>query len=155
MAKLTYAEEIGNYWRTSKSSASTWLARARAEIVKSGGDILGYATGHDMGSGRAAHMLAFQLGGEEFKLIWPILPSKTGDERAAEIQAATMLYHDVKSRCVSAKALGSRAAFFSYLTLPDGRSISQANTPELLEAIPLFLGGHRALPSGEEIIDAG
>lgn len=146
MKDLPYAETV-NYFRTSKSSASTWLARARAEIVKVGGDILGYASGFDVIHNRAAHMLAFQIGVDNFKLVWPVLPSESGDERAAEIQAATMLYHDVKARCVSAKVLGGRAAFFSYLMLPDGRSASQVAAPELLEALPTFL--RPALPAGE------
>ena len=146
-AELPYAETI-NYWRTSKSAASTWLARARAEIVKVGGNILGYATGFDIVRGRAAHMMAFELRSDRFKVMWPVLPSKAGDERAAEIQAATMLYHDVKARCVSAKVLGTRAAFFSYLMLADGQSVSELSTPELAEAIPGFLSGRRALPEG-------
>lgn len=151
MNDLPYAEGV-NYFRTSKSSASTWLARARAEIMKVGGAILAYGSGFDIVHDRAAHMLAFQIGVDKFKLVWPVLPSKSGDERAAEIQAATMLYHDVKARCVSAKVLGGRAAFFSYLMLPGGRTLSELATPELLEALPTFL--RPALPAGEEAADA-
>lgn len=53
-----------------------------------------------------------------------------------------MLYHDVKAKSISAKVLGTRAAFFSYLMLPDGRTAAEASTPELLEAMPkLLMGG--------------
>lgn len=81
-------------------------------------------------------MLAFKIGGDRFKIHWPVLPSKGGHERAARVQAATMLYHDVKARCISAAVLGARAAFFSFLMLPDGRAVIEVSTPELMQAIP-------------------
>jgi len=58
------------------------------------------------------------------------------NEASARIQAATMLYHDVKARCVSAKVIGKRTAFFSYLMLPDGRSAATVATPELAIQLP-------------------
>ncbi len=64
------------------------------------------------------------------------VPTRKGNERAARIQAATFIYHDVKARCVSARILGKRAAFFTYLMLPDGRTAAQAAAPELLVALP-------------------
>lgn len=132
-----YAEDV-NYWKTSKTSPDTWLAKAKREIIRAGGEVLGEAFGSEQG-GRSAFMLAFKFSGEEFKVIWPVLPSKSGDNRAARIQAATMLYHDVKARAVSAKVIGPRAAFFSYLMLSDGRTASQVATPELLERMPKLL----------------
>lgn len=81
-----------------------------------------------------------------FKLMWPVLPSREGNVKAARIQAATMLYHDVKAKVVTAKVLGTRAAFFQYLLLPDGRSASEATTPELANQIPQLL----ALPNSGE-----
>jgi len=135
-----YAEDVGNYWKTSRTSPDTWLAKAKREIARAGGEILGEAFGSEQ-NGRSAYMLAFRFDGEHFKVIWPVLPSKSGDGRAARIQAATMLYHDVKARAVSAKVLGARTAFFSYLMLPDGRTAAQAATPELLEALPKLLTG--------------
>ena len=141
-----YAEQV-NYWRTSRSSPDLWLERIKKLIVKAGGKVLADGFGNDAITGQRLYMLGFKLGGERYKIIWPVLPSKTGDEPSAKRQAMTMIYHDVKSRIVSAKVLGTRAAFFSYLMLPDGRSASQVATPELLEALPTFL--RPALPAGK------
>lgn len=135
---MTYAEEV-NYWKTSRTSPDTWLEKAKREIARAGGKVLAEGFGSD--NDRAAYMLAFEFTGERFKAIWPVLPSKSGDDRAARIQAATMLYHDVKARAVSAKVLGIRAAFFSYLLLPDGRTAAEVATPELVEAMPKLLTG--------------
>ena len=82
---------------------------------------------------------ALQLGGEPFKITWPVLPTRHGSQKAAQIQAATMLYHDIKARCVSAKVLGGRAAFLTYLQLPDGRNASEAASTELVAALPAML----------------
>lgn len=143
-----YAEDV-NYWRTSKSSPDLWLARIKELIRKAGGRVLADGFGHDAISGRGAYMVGFDLAGQPYKIVWPILTSKTGDEVSAKRQAMTMMYHDVKSRIVSAKVLGLRAAFFSYLMLPGGQTASQLAVPELLDALPTFLGGHRALPPNE------
>ena len=83
-------------------------------------------------------MLAFEIGGDKFKVLFPVLPSKSGNEKAARIQAATMIYHDIKSKCVSAAVLGSRAAFFSYLLLPDGRTTANLETSEFSMLDDLF-----------------
>lgn len=144
-----YAEQV-NYWRTSRSSPDLWLARIKELIKKAGGTVVADGFGHDAISGTGAYILGFELAGQPYKIVWPILPSKTGDEVSAKRQAMTMMYHDVKSRIVSAKVLGPRAAFFSYLMLPGGQTASQLAVPDLLDALPTFLGGHRALPSGEE-----
>jgi hypothetical protein len=150
--KLPYAETV-NYWMTGKSSPDKWIGDAKQLIQKLGGKILGEAFGQD-GSGNAAFMLAFTIGGDRFKIIWPVLKSKTNKEAAAKIQAATFLFHDVKAKCLSATILGARAAFFSYLVLPDGRSASEATVLELANAIPDILSPDRPaqLVSGE-IVD--
>lgn len=147
MSELPYAEGI-NYWKTSRSSPDLWLERIKKLIAKAGGAVLADGFGHDAVTGSGAYMLGLALGQERYKIVWPILPSKTGDDLSAKRQAMTMMYHDVKSRIVSAKVLGTRAAFFSYLMLPDGRSASQVAAPELLEALPSFL--RPALPAGED-----
>lgn len=141
---LPAAEDL-NYWKTSKSSPSTWIRRAKDQIEGIGGRVLGEAFGHEDTTGRAAYMLAFEIAGEQFKIVWPVLPS--GDERAARRQAATMLFHDVKQRCISSQVLGARQAFFAYWRLPDGRTASEVSVPELMEVVPRLLGG-RALPDG-------
>lgn len=141
-----YAEEIGHYWRTSKSGPDPWLERARREIASVGGSVVKEAFGRE--GERAAFFLEFSIGGDTFRVVWPVLPSKGNDERAAKTQAATLLYHDVKARCLTMKVLGARAAFFSYLLLPDGRTASQASAPELMAGVPLLLGGTPLLVEG-------
>jgi len=101
--KQSYAEDV-NYWQTSRSSSDTWIDRAKAEIAAAGGNVLGDAYGN-FGSG-SAFMLAFELGGQQYKITWPVLESRMGKHKAAKVQAATMLYHDVKSKSVAAKVLG-------------------------------------------------
>lgn len=133
MKQPTCAEDL-NYWQTSKSSPDTWIDRTKQQIETIGGKVL--AEGYGSSDGRAAYMLAFQLAEEQFKIVWPVLPSRTGNQRAARVQAATMLYRDVKARCVSAQVLGTRNAFFAFLMLPDGQTISQVNTERLLNALP-------------------
>jgi hypothetical protein len=147
MTALPFAEDV-NYWKTGRADPGTWLDRAKREVAKAGGEILGSAIVTEDATGRAGFMLMFRLNGERFKIAWPVLPSKSGNEKAARIQAATMLYHDVKARCVSARVLGARAAFFNYLMLPDGRTAAQASTPELMDDVPLMLAEARppALP---------
>ncbi len=84
-------------------------------------------------------MLAFSLNGDRFKIIWPVLPSKCEDEAAARRQAATMLFHDVKAKCVAAQVLGGRMAFFCYLSLPDGRIVGHLAAPEIMNQVPKLL----------------
>jgi hypothetical protein len=144
MAALPFAEDV-NYWKTGRSAPDAWMDRAKGEIEKAGGEIFGSAIVTEDATGRAGFMLVFRLDGERFKIAWPVLPSKSGDEKAARIQAATMLYHDVKARCVSARVLGARAAFFNYLLLPDGRAAAEASTPELMDDVPLMLAEARPL----------
>lgn len=140
---MIYAEEV-NYWKTSRTSPDRWIDKAKREIARAGGNVLGEAFGSESG-GRSAYMLAFEFSGEKFKVVWPVLPTKTGNGAAARIQAATMLYHDVKAKAVKAKVFGFRAAFFCYLALPDGRTMSEISAPELIESVPkLLTGGYNA-----------
>lgn len=135
---LPHAEDV-NYWKTSKSSPDTWMERSRRQIEKLGGEVLAEGFGSEPGMGRAAYMLAFELDGERFKVVWPVLPSKTGNERAARVQAATLLYHDIKARSISSAVLGTRVAFFSFLALPDGRTAADIAAPELVRLTPTLL----------------
>ncbi len=150
MTKLSYAEEAP-YWRTSQSSPDVWIDRAKRQIAGAGGQVLMEAFGHEPTTGRAAFVLGFQIGSDRYRLTWPVLPSKTANDRAARIQAATMLYHDVKARCVSAVVLGPRAAFLPFLLLPDGRVAGEASTPELARQIPaMFASSAPQLGPGKE-----
>lgn len=132
-----YAEDI-NYWKTSRTPPDTWIDKAKGEINRAGGQIIAEGFVSEILSNRMAYMLAFSFGDNQFKLVWPVLSSKAGNEKAARIQAATMLYHDVKARCVSAKVRGFRAAFFSYLMLADGRTGPEVADEELLEKLPML-----------------
>ena len=133
---LPYAEDV-NYWKTGTSAADTWIDKAKAEIRAASGKVVNEAFGSQ--EGRAAFMLEFTFGADRFRVVWPVLPSKTKAERAARVQAATMLYHDVKAKCVSAKVHGARAAFFQYAVLPDGRTAANVAAPELLDLYPKLL----------------
>lgn len=119
-----YAEDV-NYWQSSQSQPDTWIDRAKREISSVGGKVAAEAFGATA-DGRAAFMLAFMLGGDSYRIEWPVLPSRTGKDKAAKVQAATMLYHDVKHKCVMAKIRGVRAAFLEYLMLPDGSTAGHA-----------------------------
>lgn len=133
---LPYAEDV-NYFKTGTTAPDSWIDKAKAEIRAAGGKVLGEAFGSQ--EGRAAFMLEFTFGADRFRAVWPVLPSKTKAERAAKIQAATMLYHDVKAKCVSAKVHGARAAFFQYAVLPDGRTAANVAAPDLLTLYPKLL----------------
>jgi len=136
MDNLPYGEEI-NYWMTSRSDPDTWIAKARKQIETIGGQIIAEAFGQEATTGKSAFMLTFSIQDELYKIIWPVLPTKGKDKRrAAKIQAATMLYHDVKAKCISSRVLGPRAVFFSFFVLPDGRTMGEIPTPELGQIIP-------------------
>lgn len=146
MGEAPCAENV-NYWKTSPSAPDKWMTKAKQEVAKAGGQVLGHGTLTDGETGRTIFVLTFAFGADRFKLEYPTLVSRAGNERAERIQAATMLYHDVKARCVSAKVLGYRAAFMGFLMLPGGRTVSQMAVPELLEGLPRMTMG---LPSGQE-----
>lgn len=144
-----YAEDV-NYWQTSRSSSDKWIEKAKKEIKTVGGQVVGSGSFSEDITGRAGFMLAFTLEGENFTIKWPVLKSKSGNHRAAQVQAATALYHEVKAACVKVKFLGARSAFFAYLMLPDGRTAAETGSPELVEILPSIIGGdnHQLLESG-------
>ena len=85
-------------------------------------------------------LLAFNGEGQQFKVVWPVLPTRSGrDDINARRQAVTLLYHDIKAKAMTASILGVRAAFFNYLALPDGRMASELATPELGAYFPHLL----------------
>lgn len=139
---LPYAEDL-NFWKSGTSAPDKWIEDAMRLIENLGGTVLSQAYGEER-SGRAAYMINFVIGGEEFRLVWPVLPARSGklaDSLPAKRQAATMLYHDVKTKCLKAAIFGARTAFFDYLVLPDGRMVSQVSNPELSDISPMFLLG--------------
>jgi hypothetical protein len=136
---IEYAEDL-NYWQTSRSSPDDWIVRAKILITEIGGIVEVEAFGSELETARSAFMLGFRVGGDRFKVIWPVLKSKSGNLRAAKVQAATLLYHDVKAKCMTAKVFGARQAFFQFWLLPDGQRAVDLSPSELKEAIPqLFL----------------
>ncbi|MBA7598381.1 hypothetical protein ES703_05396 [subsurface metagenome] len=135
--ELPFAEDIGHYWQTSNSSPDTWLERAKKLIMQLEGTIV--AEGYGFVEEHGAYMLAFKIGGDSFKVVWPVLPTRTGKSLAAKRQAATLLYHDIKAKAMTASVLGAKVAFFSYLMLVDGRTASELATPELPGAFPFQL----------------
>lgn len=144
MDKLKYAEDVGHYWKTSSSSADSWLDKAKKLIASVGGKITEevFASKDNM----SAFMLTFEMKGDEYKIMWPVLKSKSGDTGAAKRQAATMLYHDVKARVMTSKIMGERFAFHQFYVLPDGRTASQLTGTDISASIP-----SRLLPAPEVI----
>lgn len=136
--KVKYAEDVGHYWKTGKSTPDTWIDKTTSMIRKDGGKLLaeGFLTTQD----RAAFMIEFQYGDDKFKIVFPVLqPKKDSDILAARRQAATALYYDVKAKIVLAKFLGYRTAFFAHMQLSDGRVMAEVSEPELLERVPTVL----------------
>ena len=145
------AEDV-NYWKTSRSSPDTWLDRAEKLIINMGGMVR--LRGRGTSDAVAAYMFIFEIDDNVYKVIWPVLHSSTGNERAALVQAATMLHHDIKAKCISAVVLGARAAFFSYLMLPDGRTAAETENYELPDMLASLTNG-KPMPmiTEGEIID--
>lgn len=139
---MTHAEELP-YWKTSTTSADSWIEKAKKEIQRAKGVINTEAFAAT--DGKQAFLLTFSFGEDRFSIQWPVLqPKNINDMKAAKIQAATMLYHDVKSRCVSARVMGIRSAFMGYLLLDNGMTASQVSNAEYLMLVPKVL----LLPSG-------
>ncbi|KKL75703.1 hypothetical protein LCGC14_2052280 [marine sediment metagenome] len=122
------------YWKTGRSSPDEWLRKAKAQVEQAGGVIIESAT--IMQYGREVVMLGFTLDGDTFRLVWPVLEHDLDDNSAAVRQAATMLYHDVKARCIAARVKGARWAFHAELVLPDGRMAGDLSDGDLLNRLP-------------------
>lgn len=142
---VRYAEDL-SYWKTSQTGPDQWIEKAKRYIQELGGEILGEGFGSNA-QGKAAFMIAFEIEGESFKVIWPIVESQTGNERATRIQAATSLYHYVKGTCLYAVVVGFRTAFFSHLMLPGGKVASEIANEEISNLLP------EALLSTKKVLD--
>lgn len=135
--ELPYAEDLGHYWETGQSAPDVWMEKTRKVIIEMGGKVSTEAFGS--ADGREAYMIAFEIAGDFYKVVWPVLPSRLGRHYSARRQAATLLHYDIKAKAMSAGVLGTRTAFFSYLMLPDGRAASEVATPELSGVFPIPL----------------
>lgn len=141
-AMTIYANDV-DYWKTgSKRSATKWIDLTVKQLRDHGATDIVQAVGEQ--NGRTAFMLQFKLGGEPHRVVWEVLPTRTAaqaDDRAAVVQAATSLYHDVKARCVAATRYGDDAGFFQFKMLPDGRTVQDLALPELLDNFGGLLPG--------------
>ena len=130
-----------NYWRTGQRDPDTQLDRAACLIIDAGGVIK--ARGIGMFGGNEAVLLGYELDGESYRITWPVLIPRNEDSlkdrRAARIQAATFVYHDVKSKCMAAQVLGTRAAMLPYLLTANGRTMAELSNPELEKSLPKML----------------
>lgn len=150
--KLPYAEDV-NYWQTGKSSPDKVLQDAIRQIEGIDGQLIVSAFGQY--EGRSAYLLQFQIADDTYKVVWPILPHKRYPkskeaqmDTAAKRQAATFIFHDIKAKCMVAKVLGARPAFFQYLMLPDGRTTTEATGQELASGLPDLFNASARLGSG-------
>lgn len=137
--KESYAEDLP-YWRTNQKQPDYWIEQAKEEIKRAGGLVLSSMYGDDS-TGRAAFMLYFRFDRDEFKMVWPVLKSRVGNQKAARLQAATMLYHTVKARAVEVRVRGARAAFFGDLLLSSGQTAAESSGEEFLARLPALLPG--------------
>jgi hypothetical protein len=139
-----YADDI-SYWKTSKNSADHWMAKTKKMIIEHGGIVISDLCGTI--NGRTAFMINFELENDHYRITFPCLPTRHGEELPAKIQAATLIYHEVKSRIMASLVLGNRSAFFQYLMLPSGRTASEEVDPQrTLEALRII-----QLPSKSEM----
>ena len=143
MAKL-YAEDLP-YFQTGKSAADTWLEKVETEIKRAGGKVRssGYVSDAVRGS---AYMVQFDLEDMTFRVVERVLESKTKNDKAAKIQAATTMYHDIKARMVTARRKGARVAFLAELLLPSGQTVGEIEHGSFLDLVagndsPLLLTG--------------
>lgn len=129
-----------SYWKTGTSSPGTWMDKTEALIENHGGIVHGKGDGKAP-DGRVVIMFSFELEGEQFQIVWPVLAVVNPKDRlAAKRQAATAVYHDVKAKCNHLVFKGARVAFLEYLLLPDGRRVADLFDDEILQ-IPTFTGG--------------
>lgn len=129
---MVYAEDV-NYWKSSTSHYDSWMDKTKRLIMSIGGLIGAEAFGANFG--KSAFFLRFSIDRDSYQITWEVLPSKTRDDKAAKIQAATLMYHDVKHKVVMAKVKGVRRAFIEYLVLADGTTVGNADTDDLMRAM--------------------
>ena len=122
-----YAEQV-NYWQTSRTAAATWTIKTLRLITALGGEVQRHAFASEQG--RSAFMVEFTIEGQPYRMVWPVLAPKGGNLNAAEIQAATAMYHAVKNAVVNAKFIGARAAFFPFLQVGNGQVAADLTGPE-------------------------
>lgn len=141
-----FAEDLP-YWQTGRSQPDYWMELTRKVLTDLGGEVVAEAFAQDA-VGRAVYMMAWRIGGDNFRVDWPVLQSRKGKLAATRIQAATMLYHHVKAAAVSAAVLGARRAFMAFLVLPDGKVAGNVGNDTLARLLPDLRGGPLMLGEG-------
>lgn len=123
IAKIRFAEEAP-YWKTSRTAAEDWIERAKKVIVSAGGKVLADMVLSIEGKTTFVTKFAMAIDGQEreYRIDWPVLKSRGGDERAAKIQAATVMYHAVKSMLLLAVPYGPRASYLIWDLMPDKKT---------------------------------
>ena len=128
---LPFAEEMP-FWKTSKSGIESWMDKVEKLITNSGGFVTTRMAGKFKGVEGIA--FAFTMEGEDFRITWPVLPTKKEDDRSAAMrQAATMIYHDTKARCNRLAIFGPRVVFMDYLVLENGKTTTETENLDLLK----------------------
>lgn len=137
-----FAEDV-NYWKTGSGGIEAWKKKIRKELEEVGGIwgsfVFGEQEDPEDGESKSVFQIQFILDEDPYRIVWPVLRSKSGNDSAAQRQAITALYHTVKAKCVELKFLGARQAFYSNLVLPDGRTAAQLLPGEVTDRIPKLL----------------
>jgi hypothetical protein len=129
------------YWKTSKSPADSWVEKTIELLRKLGATEISEAFASS--GGVSSFVIVFRAAGELFRVVWPVLRvRKPEDEKAARVQAATLMYHDCKAKAVAAKALGFRTAFIGQLVLPNNCTVQESAQPMIAQHVkPVALIG--------------
>ena len=137
---LPYGDELP-YWKTSNSSAESWVSKTIAILAKFGAKEI--SEGFAASGAFSSYVILFRFGAEQFRIVWPVMKYRNPeDQKSARVQAATLMYHDCKSRAVTAKALGVRTAFIGQLLLADNKTVQESATPLIAEQVkPMALIG--------------
>ncbi len=133
---MKYAEELP-YWQTSQTDPDTWIEKTIRVMAELGGKLQMEAFGKD-GQGRGAYLLTFSIKEDTYRVVWPVMQSRGGRNKAAKIQAATSLYHYVKALSLAAAVMGIKAALFSFFELPDGSTVLEHTDSAILQAGRMF-----------------
>lgn len=130
---LPYSHTVP-YFKTSRAASDSWIGKTKDLLKRIGATDLkeGFLAGDDF----ATFALSFRVGADSFRVAWPVLPVKDPrDEPAARVQAATLVYHECKARCLAATILGPRPAFVSYLLLSGGKTVMESTSQAIETAV--------------------
>ena len=78
--KKEFAEEC-NYWKSGNSSPDSWLEKSVKLIRENDGKAISFASAFSQD--KSVFMITFELEGQQYKIIWPVVKSKSGNDKAA------------------------------------------------------------------------